>query len=79
MSNVDDEKKMGDLIREACRPVEAPPGVKGDIRVRLVAQYDSRTQASSKLWDRPKVMVPILASIAGGLIVYGCLISTQIV
>jgi hypothetical protein len=75
MSYIDDEETVGRLLRETYRPVSLPPGVKEQIRERLIAEIECYLEGSSKPWARPRLMIPILASIASGLIAYGYWIS----
>ena len=71
MSYIDDEEAIGRLLRQTYRPVSLPPGVKGLIRERLIAEIECYSEVSSGPWTRPRLVIPILASIASGLIAYG--------
>ena len=76
MGYMDDEESIGRLLRQTYRPVSSPPGVRGQIRERLIAEIKCYSEASSnKPWARPRLIVPILVSIASGLIIYGYYIS----
>ncbi|MDD5511041.1 MAG: hypothetical protein PHI12_09560 [Dehalococcoidales bacterium] len=75
MSYLDDEETLGDLLRHVYRPVSIPSGVKEQVREQLIAEIEGCSQDSRKPWARPNLMVPILVSIAGGLIAYGYWIS----
>ncbi len=75
MSYINDEETIGRLLRQTYRPVSLLPGVKEQIRERLIAEIEYYLGGSSKPWARPRLMIPILASIASGLIAYGYWIS----
>ena len=75
MSYADDEEAIGGLLRQTYRPVSLPPGVREQIRERLVAEIECYVEGSGSMWTRPSLVIPILASIASGLIAYGCWIS----
>lgn len=75
MSYINDEETIGRLLRETYRPVSLPPGVREQIRERLIAKIEGYSGHADKPWASPRLMVPILASIASGLIIYGYWIS----
>jgi hypothetical protein len=79
MSYTNDEEMIGRLLQQAHRPVSPPPGVREQIRERLIAEIECYSEDSSELWTRPRLMIPILASIASGLIAYGYWISMTLV
>jgi len=75
MSYINDEETIGRLLRQTYRPVSPPPGVREQIRERLIAEIECYSEGSSEPWARPRLIVPILVSIASGLIIYGYWIS----
>jgi hypothetical protein len=75
MKYTDDEETIGRLIRSAYRPASLPAAVKEIIRGDIMNELDNDSKRIMKPWARPRLMVPILASIASGLIAYGCWIS----
>ena len=75
MSYIDDEEAIGGLLRQTYKPVSPPPGLREQIRGRIIGEMECRSESSSILWARPRLTVAILASIAAGLIAYGCWIS----
>lgn len=79
MSYINDEEALGRLLRQAYRPASIPPDVKDQIRGRLLTEVERQLESNSKPWARPSLMIPILASIAGGLIAYGYWISKAFV
>jgi len=80
MSYRGDEEMIGRLMRQAYRPVSQPACLREQIRERLIAEVEGYLEDSSnKLWARPRLVIPIMASIASGLIIYGCWISMILV
>lgn len=79
MNNIYDEERLGRLIRQTYEPVVIPPGMKELIRERILKELSNDSEKRIGPWARPKVMVPILASIAGALIAYGFWISKSFV
>ena len=79
MTYIDDEETLGKLIRQAYGPVSPPSGEKELIVARIMTELDGYSEGESKPWARPRLMVPVLASIAGGLIAYGYLLSMTFV
>ena len=78
LSIMSDAEIIGKLIRQAYMPVSSPPGVREQILGRLMAEIGYYPKVdSNKVWGRPRLMVPILASIAAGFIIYGCILSTS--
>jgi hypothetical protein len=73
-----DEEAIGRLIRETYRPMSMPLDVKEQIRKRLLAEIESYPKRSIQPWERPRLVVPVLASIASGLIAYGCWVSVNL-
>lgn len=79
MRNMYDDDNIGQLINKACGPVDTAPETKRHIRDRLIAEIDSCSYSSGRLWHRPRLMVPILVSLAASLIAYGYWVSNTIV
>jgi len=75
MSNIDGEETIGKILRQAYQPISLSPCVKEQIRERLLVEIEACSYGSRQLWVRPRLMVPILVSIASGLIAYGYWIS----
>ena len=75
---MEDEERMGNLVRRAYGPVYIPPGVKKHVRARLIAEIDSCSEGSGKLWNWTRLIISILAGVAGGLIAYGYWVSQSV-
>ena len=75
MSYTNDEETISGLLRRTYRPVSLPPAVKEQIRERLITEIECYIGGPSKPWTRPRLVIPIAASVASGLIAYGCWIS----
>ena len=68
---LENEEQIGRLLKAACIPVAMPQDVKDQIRGRLAAEIEAGSLGQSKMWYRPMLVIPVLASLAGGLIAYG--------
>jgi hypothetical protein len=74
-----DEEEIGRLIREGYGQVSPSSGSKERAKGYLLDEIGSHSDRGSSLWERPTLLVPILASAAAGLIAYGCWLSTTFV
>ena len=79
MRDMNDEEKTGRMIRQAYGLVSIPSGVKDEIRGHLITEIECYSNNSRKPWARLSIMVPLVASIAGGLVAYGYRISMTFV
>ena len=77
MSFTDDEETLKQLLKQAYKPVSPLPGEKENIRERILYELDKSRETAFMPWSKPQIMVPLLASIAGGLIAYGFWLSTN--
>ena len=80
MYRLDNEEEVKKLMQEACKPVQIPQDFKSRLRDRLVS--DMVTGEKSKVrsfWSRPKIVIPLMASVTGGLIGYGAWVSLNLV
>jgi hypothetical protein len=72
MYNLDSDEQTKHLLQRAFRPAQIPQDFKDRLREQLVSNSVSMGKAwVSPLWSRPRIMVPIMASVTGGLISYG--------
>ena len=79
MDYTNDEETLKQLLQQAYKPVNPLPGEKELIMARIMTELDGYSKGERKPWARPRLMVPVLASIAGGLIAYGYLLSMTFV
>ena len=77
MGYANDEETLKQLLKQAYKPVIPLLGEKEYIRERILYELDNSREIAVKPWSKPQIMVPILASIAGGLIAYGYWLSTN--
>jgi len=72
MYRYETEEEIKMLIQKACKPVQIPHDFKSRLYEQLVSNMVSKEKSGVRpLWGRPKIMVPVMASITGGLIGYG--------
>ena len=72
MYRYETEEEMKMLLQNACKPVQIPQDFKSRLYEQLVSNIESKEISGVRhLWGRPKIMVPVMASITGGLIGYG--------
>jgi hypothetical protein len=80
MYRYETEEEMKMLLQKACKPVQIPQDFKNRLREQLVSNMESKEKPGVRpLWGRPRIMVPIMASITGGLIGYGAWASWNLV
>ncbi len=80
MSRLDSEEETRLLLRKAFTPAPIPQNFKNRLREQLSAtSVSNHMPAARPLWSRPQVMIPVMASVTRGLIVYGALVSWQLV
>jgi hypothetical protein len=74
-----DEETLKQLLQQTYKPVIPLPGEKEYIRERILSELTNSRDIAVIPLSKPKIMVPTLASIAGGLIGYGCWLSAVII
>ena len=80
MSRLDSEEETSLLLRKAFTLAPIPQDFKNRLREQLRATSTStRMPAARPLWSRPQVMIPVMASVTGGLIGYGAWVSLNLV
>jgi hypothetical protein len=74
------EEKLRRLLKSACEPVAPPPELKQQLLERLTLEASGAAGGMSRpLWERPRVLVPVLVAITCGLIGYGVWLSLHLV
>jgi hypothetical protein len=72
MSYLDSEGEMKVSLQKACTPVAIPQGFKDQLREQLAVNSLSRPEPTAyHLWQNPRVVIPIMASVTAGMIGYG--------
>ena len=73
------EEDVKNLVKSTYRPVTAPAELKKQLLERLTLE-DSGTMIgiARPLWERPWVLVPVLAAVTSGLIGYGAWLSMNV-
>ena len=80
MSRLDSEEETKTLLRKAFTPAPIPQDFKEKLREELItASASTHMSAARPLWSRPRIMVPVMASLTGGLIGYGAWASWNLV
>ena len=80
MSRLDSEEETRLLLRKAFTPAPIPQDFKDRLREQLRAtSVSTRMPAARPLWSRPQIMIPVMASVTGGLIGYGAWVSWHLV
>ena len=80
MYQLDSEEEIKMLMQKACKPVQIPRDFKHRLREQLVSNIESKEKPGVfHFWSRPKIVVPIMASVTGGLIGYGAWVSLNLV
>ena len=80
MYRLDSEEDMTLLLKKACKPVQIPQDFKSRLREQMVSDMASKEKHGVRpLWSRPRIMVPVMASVTGGLIGYGAWASWNLV
>ena len=79
MTDFNNEKNLGQMLKSAYRPVSPPSEMKRQLLERLVLEANMATTGTGfSLWARPRIWIPIAAAIVAGVIGYGAWLSMNI-
>ena len=79
MIDFNSEEDIRRLLKSAYKPVVASPELKEQLLERLTYEVDAALSASRPVWERPRLWVPIVASIISAVIGYGVWLSLNVV
>ena len=78
MTDCKEEESLKSLLKMAYTPVAAPPELRARLYERLTLEA-SGVGHLRPFYERPRVLVPLLAAIATGLIGYGSWLSQNVI
>ena len=70
-----DEESIGKMVRKAHTPVNVSSNLKSQVRQRLIEEIGHSSSGFRNVLNRPVLIIPIMASISIGLVVYGYFVS----
>lgn len=74
------EEEIKMLMQKAFKPVQIPQDFKHHLRKQLITNIELKEKSGVfPLWSRPKIVIPVMASVTGGLIGYGAWASLNLV
>ena len=80
MDNFDSDDDIKRLLKAAYEPVAPPPEVRTGVLECLTLEAGRAIlRVSRPLWERPRLVVPVLVAVIAGLIGYGAWLSLNLV
>ena len=80
MDNFDSDDDIKRLLKAAYEPVAPPPEVRTGVLECLTLEAGRVIlRVSRPLWERPRLVVPVLVAVIAGLIGYGAWLSLNLV
>ncbi len=80
MVDSNNEENIRNLLKATYKPVAPPPELREQLCERLTLEASGASVGVSRpLWERPRILVPILVAVFSGLIGYGAWLSLNVV